>query len=113
MLVTSIILLAVSAVAGLLIFRSFMTKKETSKPAVFAHGLFAASGLLVLVYFAIQNPDGYPQVALALLVLAALGGFYLAYKDLIKKTPGPSSVMALHAILAVAGFLALIYFAWA
>ncbi len=113
MLVTSIILLAVSAVAGLLILRSFISHKTTSKPAVFAHGAFAAGGLLVLAYFAIQNPDAYPQVSLLLLVAAALGGFYLAFKDLIRKSPGPIGVMAVHALLAVAGFLALVYFVWA
>ncbi len=112
MLVTGIILFALSATVGLLIFRSFLTKKTTSKPAVFAHGAFAAAGLMLLGYYAMQNPDSYPKASLTLLVLAALGGFYLAYKDLIKKSPGPTSVMAAHALLAVVGFLALVYFVW-
>ena len=108
----SIILFAVAAVFGLTILAKWLTKKEVSSTVIYAHGIFAAVALVLLVVFAINNPEGYPQVALILLVIAALGGFYMFFRDLQKKM-SPYSVAFVHALLAVAGFVALLLYAFA
>ncbi len=75
----SIALFAVAAVAGLTM--AIMHFRGTSPPkTVLAvlHGLFAASGLVVLLLALIKTGfGGKPGIAFGLLVAAALGGFVL------------------------------------
>ena len=47
-------------------------------------------------------------IALAILVVAALGGFYLLSFH-IRKERHPKAVIVVHALIAVAGFLTLLY----
>ena len=74
-------------------------------------GLHAALGAtgLVLTALVVFGRDAAPKgasVALLLLVIAALGGFYLASHHL-RKHPGPKTVVVIHAGVAVVGFLLL------
>jgi hypothetical protein len=79
---------------------------------VYAHGAFAAIALVLLVFFAVQNPENYPKASLLLFVVAALGGFYMFARTLRQKT-GPLPLAFLHALLAVSGFVLLLMFAFA
>jgi len=108
----SIAVFALAAVLGVTILAKWLSKKDVSKGVVYSHGIFAALGLVLLVVYALQNPDGYPNVALILLVIAALGGFYMFFKDLQNKM-SPYSIAFVHALLAVAGFVSLLFFAFA
>ncbi len=112
LLYVSIILFAVAAVLGLTILIKWLTKKDASRTAVYSHGIFAALALVLLVVFALQNAENYPQVSLILFIVAALGGFYMFFRDLQKKM-SPYSIAFLHALLAVAGFVALLLYAFA
>jgi hypothetical protein len=104
-------LFALAAVMGLVIAVAIFNKKpSTPKPAVIAHGIFGATALVLLLYFVMQNPDNSPKTSLILFVIAALGGFFLLYNDL-KKKPGPFSVVIIHALIAVTGFVLLLAFA--
>jgi hypothetical protein len=72
--------------------------------AVF-HGLFAASGLLLLLYAAFLSGAPASQavtIAAILLVVAALGGFFAASFHMRGKAP-PKALAAIHALVAVAG----------
>ena len=105
----SLILFAIAAVAGLAM--AIMHFRGVSPPrAVLAtlHGLFAASGLVVLLLALVKTGFGGKfGLALGLLVVAALGGFaLLSYHA--KKQRLPSALVAGHALLAVAGFLTLL-----
>ncbi len=109
MIQLSLVLFAVAAVAGLTMaimhFRGF----SPPKPVLAAlHGLFAASGLVVLLLALIKTGFGGKfGVALGLLVVAALGGFFLLSFH-AKKQRLPSAMVVGHALIAVAGFLTLL-----
>lgn len=112
LLYVSIALFAVAAVFGLTILVKWLGKKDASRTSVYAHGVFAALGLVLLIVFALQNSADYPQVSLILFILAALGGFYMFFRDLQKKM-SPYSIAFIHALLAVAAFVGLLLFAFA
>ena len=112
MIYTAIALFALSAILGLTILIKWLTKKEASKAVIWSHGLVAATALVILVVYALQNPDNYPQVSLILFVVAAIGGFYMFFRDLNKKN-SPLSIAFIHALLAVGGFVMLLFYALA
>ncbi len=110
MLYVVIGLFAVAAVMGAVIANAIISgRSSTPKPAVFGHGLFAVAALGLLIYYALQNPD-YPQLALILFVVAAVGGIILLVRDLQKK-PGPVALVVIHALVAVSAFVILLVFA--
>lgn len=108
----SIAVFALAAVLGLSILINWLTKKDVSRGVIYGHGIFAAAGLVLLAVYALRNPENYPQLALILLVVAALGGFYMFFRDLQNKM-SPYSIAFVHALLAVAGFVSLLFFAFA
>jgi hypothetical protein len=109
MYMLSLGLFAVAAVAGLTM--AIMHFRGTSPPkTVLAvlHGLFAASGLVVLLLALIKSGfSGKPGIAFGLLAVAALGGFVLLSSHAQGKRL-PSGLVVGHAVLAVAGFVTLL-----
>ena len=85
MLNFSIILFAIAAVFGIIILIALVSKKETPKTVVYAHGAVAAIALVLLIVYGIQHPDHFPKVSVIIFALAALGGFYLFFNDMKKK----------------------------
>ena len=112
MIYTAIALFALSAILGLSILIKWLTNKSASKAVIWSHGLVAAIGLVILIVYAIQNPANYPQISLILFAVAAIGGFYMFFRDLKKKN-SPLSVAFIHALLAVGGFVMLLFFTFA
>jgi hypothetical protein len=110
-LYVTIIVFALSAVLGLTILIKWLSKKEVSKGVIYSHGIFAALGLGLLAFFAVENADNFPKTALILLVIAAIGGFYMFFRELQKKM-SPYSIAFVHALLAVAGFVSLLLFSF-
>ena len=108
----SIAIFALAAVFGITILAKWLSKKDVSRGVIYTHGLFAAVGLVLLIVYAMDNRDNYPNIALILLVIAALGGFYMFFRDLQNKM-SPYSIAFVHALLAVAGFVSLLFFAFA
>jgi hypothetical protein len=109
MLYLTIALFAIAAIIGIIILKNWLTAASTSRAVVYAHGVFAALGLVVLVVYAVQNPANYPKTSIILLVIGALGGFYMFAEDLRKKN-SPIWLAVVHALLAVGGFLFLVFF---
>ncbi|MEO6301564.1 MAG: hypothetical protein ABIP51_00200 [Bacteroidia bacterium] len=109
MIYLAIILFALSAVLGLTILIKWLTKKDAPKAVVYSHGIVAAIALVLLIIYAAQNPNNFPKASIILFVVAALGGFYMFFNDL-KKKPNPLAVAFIHALLAVGGFLTLLFF---
>lgn len=73
------------------------------------HGVLAAAGLTLLIYAALTV--GIPpmaQLALALLLLAALGGATINLLFHAKLLPLPIPLVTGHALLAVTGFVLLL-----
>jgi hypothetical protein len=110
MLYAIIALFALAAVMGLTVAVAiFKPVPSTPKPAVVAHGILGASALILLIYYAVNNPGNYPRISLVLFVVAALGGAVLLVNDL-KKKPGPRSLVIIHALVAVSAFVLLLAF---
>ncbi len=112
MMYLTIGLFALAAALGLSILIKWLTKKEAPKAVIYSHGIAAATALVLLIVYAVQNPDNFPKASLILFVIAALGGFYMFYRDL-KKQNSPIAIAVIHALLAVSGLVALLIFVFA
>jgi hypothetical protein len=107
MLTTSVIIFAIAAVFGLIVLISLLKNRETPKAAVYIHGLLAATGLVLLIAYAMSESAKSVTASIALFVIAALGGFLLFGRDLMKKA-GPKWLAVVHALLAVTAFVILL-----
>jgi len=108
MLTYALIVFAIAAVGGLLLASSVLRGKLAPWALSIGHALLGATGLILLVMTALQgSTPGRVTAALGLLVVAALGGFYLASLHL-RGTVAPKAVVFIHAGVAVAGFLTLL-----
>jgi hypothetical protein len=107
MLYVIITLFAIAAVIGLIILKNWLTSSNTSRTVVYAHGIFAAIALALLLAQALRNPADYLRTSLILFVLAATGGFYMFFQDLKGKF-SPIWLAVTHALLAVGGFVFLL-----
>lgn len=108
MLTYAIIAFAIAAAGGVILAISVLGKQLAPWPLSILHALLGATGLVLLLLVVLQGSAGGRVTAgLALLVIAALGGFYLAALHL-KKQVAPATVVIVHAGVAVTGFLAVL-----
>jgi len=107
MLYLIIALFAIAAIIGLTILKNWLTSAKTSRGVVYAHGTFAALALVLLLIHVLQNPAGHLRTSLALFIIAAIGGFYMFFRDLKGKF-SPTWVAVIHALIAVSGFIVLL-----
>lgn len=108
MLNYAILVFAIGALGGLLLAASVLRGKLAPWALSIVHALLGATGLVMLIVIVLQGAaPGRVTAALALLVLAALGGFYLASMHFRGKI-APKAVVFIHAGVAVAGFLTLL-----
>jgi glucose uptake protein GlcU len=109
MLTVAAILFAVAAVGGLAMAYIHFSR-AAHPPVVLAvvHGLFGAAGLVVLLIALMQTGvAGLGALALGIIVVAALGGFYL-FSLHLRNRPLPSAVVLIHGAVAAAGFVVLL-----
>ena len=108
MLTYALIVFAIAALGGLVLASSVLRGKLAPWALSLLHALLGAAGLVLLLLGVMGGSGaGRALAALALLVIAALGGFYLASLHL-RKTVAPKAVVFVHAGVAVAGFLTLL-----
>lgn len=100
---------ALAAILGLLILKNWLTSTNTPKAVIYSHGIVAAIALLILLIQVIRQPENSLKTSLALFVLAAIGGFYMFFRDL-KGKMSPTWLAVVHAVVAVAGFVSLVLF---
>lgn len=105
MLVISLALFAVAALFGVYMIVRVFKGALPPWPAAILHGLFAATGLLLLLYAAFASGAMLVTVAAGLLLIAALGGFALIFH--LRKQAPPRALAGIHAFVAVSGFLCL------
>ena len=104
----ALIVFAIAALGGLFLASHVLRGKFAPWAVSILHALLGATGLVLLLLQVMQgNAAGRVVGALGLLVVAALGGFYLVALH-GRKTLPPKGVVVLHAGLAVAGFLVLL-----
>lgn len=102
-----LIVFGIAALGGLVLASSVLRDKFAPWALSVVHALLGATGLILLIAMLIKGPA--PQqilIGFVLLLIAALGGFFLASFHLRKKIP-PKAAVIIHAGLAVAGFLTL------
>jgi len=108
MLNYALLAFAIAAVGGLILAAHVLRGKFAPWALSVLHALLGATGLVLLIVMLVQG--SVPQRVLAgfvLLLIAALGGFFLASFHLRRKLP-PKVVVLVHASVAVVGFLTLL-----
>lgn len=109
MLIYAVASFAIAAMFGVYMVLRVFKGVTPPWPAAILHGLFAATGLVLLLYVLFLAGTPQPQtvvIAAVLLIMAALGGFVLLSYQLRKQLL-PKALAGVHALLAVAGFLTL------
>ena len=109
MLKIAILIFAIGAVGGLILANSVLRGRMASWALSLLHMGLGATGLVLTAIVVLGGGSGVRgmvPIALLILVVAALGGFYLASYHVRKTTP-PSTVVVVHAGAAVIGFLLL------
>lgn len=108
MLITAIVFFAITAIGGVILASKVLGGKLASWTVSLLHASAGAVGLILLVIVAVNGESGARVTAsLALLVAAALGGFYLASHHLRERI-APKGFVIIHASIAVIGFLTLL-----
>lgn len=108
MLQLAVLIFAIAALGGL-VLASFVLRGRLAPWALsLLHAALGATGLALtaLVLFGGEAAPEQTGLALLLLVVAALGGFFLASFHL-RQRPGPKPVVLIHAGVAVVGFVLL------
>ena len=108
MLTYAILAFGIAAVGGLILAVHILKGKLAPWFLSIIHALLGATGLVILGLISIKG-EGSSQItaALAILIVAALGGFYLASLHL-RGQVAPKGVVIIHAGVAVVGFLLLL-----
>lgn len=108
MLEYALIVLAIGAVGGLVMATRVLRGQFAPWALSVLHALLGATGLVLLILLMLQgSPPQRVLVGFGLLLMAALGGFFLASFHLRRTLP-PKAVVIIHAGAAVAGFLTLL-----
>jgi len=104
-----IALFAVAAVIGLTMAIAAFQGKFPPVPSAILHGIFGATALvLLLIAVLVKGAGGAALWALGCFLVAALGGFTLAFVFHARRKPLPPGFVAGHALIAVVGFLLLL-----
>ena len=109
MLKIAVLIFAIGALGGVVLASSVLRGKLAPWALSILHMLLGATGLVLtaLVVFGTSGEGkGLVPIALAILVLAALEGFYLASIH-AKKKVASIGIVVTHAAFAVLGFLLL------
>ena len=108
MIPTSIVLFLVAAVFGLYMAKRIFGGNLPPWIAVIVRGALAASGLVILLYALFIGARPTPLlIGAVLLVIAALGGFFMFTYQLRKSAP-TKAVVVVHALAAVLGVVCLL-----
>lgn len=103
-----IAIFAVAAVVGLTMAVAAFQGHFPPVPSAILHGVLAATGLLLLLIAVARGAVGPALWALGFFLVAALGGFGMAFGFHARRKPLPKGLVAGHAALAVIGFLLLL-----
>ena len=110
MLKIAVLIFAIGAVGGLVLASNVLRDRFAPWALSLLHMAIGATGLVLTAIVVLgggTDGGGVVPIALLVLVVAALGGFYLASYHLRKTIPSKGVVFA-HAGTAVIGFLLLL-----
>jgi hypothetical protein len=108
MLNSALVIFAIAAVGGLILASHVLRGKFAPWALSLVHAVLGAIGLVLLIAILVQGSAAQQVlVGFILLLIAALGGFFLASFHLRTQLP-PKAVVVTHAGVAVIGFLTLL-----
>jgi hypothetical protein len=110
MLKLAVLIFAIGAFGGLVMANSVLRGRFAPWALSLLHAALGAAGLVLTAIVVLgKSPDmaNIVPIALLILIVAALGGFFLASVHARKQLP-PRGVVFAHAGLAVIGFLCLL-----
>lgn len=106
MLKLAVLLFAIAAIGGLIMAIRIFQGRLAPWGLSIVHALLGATGLVLVLLNVLTGSTTVLIAALVLLVVAALGGFFLASIH-FRGQLAPKAVVIVHALVAVAGFLLL------
>lgn len=107
MLELAVFVFAAAALGGLILASSVLRGKLAPWSISLIHAAAGAAGLILVALPVLDgSASGRIPTALIILVVAALGGFFLASQHLKSKV-APKPVVVIHALVAVVGFVVL------
>jgi hypothetical protein len=109
MLYTIIGFFSLAAILGMILLSFILKGKETPKGIALGHGLLAATGLVLLIIYTLDEEPA-PLESLILFVIAATGGAIVFARDVTNKKI-PKWLAIAHGLIAVTGFAFLIFYA--
>lgn len=102
-------LFVLGALGGLVMAANIFGGKKPPVALAVGHGVLGATGLVLLLIAAVSGAAvGMAKIALGILVVAALGGFYLVSFH-IRKQEHPRAVVVVHALIAATGVVLLLW----
>src|ERR1043165_4157370 len=107
MLTIAVLVFAIGAIGGLILANSVLRGRLASWALSLLHAALGATGLVLTAIVVLGGSTDVAKIvptALIILVVAALGGFFLASYHARKATP-PKGVVVAHAGIAVVGFI--------
>jgi hypothetical protein len=109
MIIAAIIFFALAAVLGVVMLIYLLRGKHIPKGLAVLHGPLAVVGLVLLIIYSFRATQGawWP---IGIFAVAAVGGLLLIHRDLTARAPKWLGLV--HGLVAVAGFLVLLAFAY-
>ena len=107
MLSLALIIFAVAALLGVYLLIHILNNKNTPKGVVIIHGSIAACGILLIIIYSLRNQS--PLASLLVLILAAIGGFYMFWLDITDRKL-PKMLAVGHGVIALLGIALLVAF---
>jgi hypothetical protein len=105
----TVLIFAIAAAVGLTMALAVFQGRFPPLVSAIVHGVLAASGLVLLIVAVCGHRVGGPaRWALGFFLVAALGGFVLAFAYHARKKNLPTNFVVGHGTLAVIGFLLLL-----
>lgn len=108
MLTLAIILFALAALFGIILISYVLRGKQTPKGIVLLHGPLAATALIILIIYILNNTPA-PVSSMVLFIIAAIGGVIMVVRDFSGKTV-PKGLAVAHGLIAVTAFILLLLF---
>lgn len=108
MLTASVVLLMYAALSGLVMAVAIFKGAKCWMPLALGHGFLAVTALVLALLESIATGVAAIQYGVAVLLLAAVGGFFLLSYHLRGKSH-PWVVVVLHALLALGGVGCLVF----
>lgn len=102
----ALVLFVLGALGGLFLAVRHFTGRSLPLPVSVLHGLLGAAALVLLLLAWLRGGGGLAP-ALVVLVIAALGGFFV-FSFHLRGRRAPSPAVVIHAAVAVAGVITLL-----